>query len=119
MRSSKYNWLLILAILIGGSITTVGQGRIQLVHGKRPIKDKVSFIVEASPRKDGNPDRVPSMYFYVRFADRAASGMLYVDGVALTRFDESLGFNSNPVEITYGRHTITLVFASPPSLAVI
>ena len=113
MRSSRCNGLLVLAILIGGSITTLGQNRIQLVQGRRAIKDKVSFIVEAAPQKNQNDLTASSMYLYSRFADHGVSGMVYVDGVAVTRFDESFGFNSNPVDIAYGRHTITFVFASP------
>jgi hypothetical protein len=113
MRSSRCNWLLVLAILIGGSITTLGQNRIQLVQGRRAIKDKVSFIVEEAPQKNQNDLTASSMYLYSRFADRGVSGMVYVDGVAVTRFDESFGFNSNPVDIAYGRHTITFVFAGP------
>jgi hypothetical protein len=50
---------------------------------------------------------------FTRFTDHPATGMIYLDGKALGRFDEAMSFNSNPRDITYGRHTITMVVASP------
>ena len=113
MKSSRCQWLLLLAILFGGSITTVAQGRIQMVQGRRAIKDKVSFIVDVSRQKSDNP-LAESGYMQLRMVFTApASGMVYVDGKPVTRFDESMGFNANQVDISYGRHTLTVVVANP------
>ena len=114
MKLSKRSWLLVLAILILGSTSAVAQSRIQLVQGRRAVKDKISFIVEVSPEKGRTPNQSPyDIQIFTRFADRGAVGMVYLDGKALGRFDESQQFNSNPADITYGRHTMTLVVASP------
>ena len=116
MGLSTRGWLLALAIVIGGSTLAVAQSRIQLVQGRRAVKDKITFIVEISPHKSGYPQyaiKPEDIHVFTRFADRPASGMVYIDGKAIGRFDEAMGFNSNPVDITYGRHTMTLVVASP------
>ena len=114
MKSSRCHWLLLLTILLGGSsITTVAQGRIQLVQGRRAIKDKVSFVVDVSRQKNDNP-LAESGYMQLRMVFTApASGMFYVDGKPLTRFDEAMGFNANQVDVSYGRHTLTVVVANP------
>jgi hypothetical protein len=52
----------------------------------------------------------------VRFSDRPATGRVYVDGQAVGRFDESQMFNSNSIDVTYGRHTITLAVTAPATL---
>jgi hypothetical protein len=52
----------------------------------------------------------------MRFSERPVSGRVYVDGKAIGRFDQSMSFHSNPIDITYGRHTITLVVSSPATL---
>jgi hypothetical protein len=113
MKSSRCQWLLLLAILLGGSIATVAQGRIQMVQGRRAIKDKVSFIVDVSRQKSDNPS-AEAGYMQLRAIFTApATGMFYLDGKPLTRFDESMGFNANQVDLSYGRHAMTVVFASP------
>jgi hypothetical protein len=113
MKSSRCQWLLLLAILLGGSIVAVAQGRIQMVQGRRAIKDKVSFVVDVSRQKNDNP-LSESGYMQLRMVFTApATGMFYVDGKPTTRFDEAMGFNANQVDAAYGRHTMTVVFASP------
>jgi hypothetical protein len=52
----------------------------------------------------------------MRFADHPATGRVYVDGKAVGRFDESMSFTSNQLEIKYGRHTVTLAVTAPASL---
>ena len=116
MRLFRCSWLFVLAILFGGSITTLAQGRLLLVQGRRAVKEKISFVVEFAPQK--NEKRllasVPGyIQLSVRFADHAATGMVYVDGKALGRFDDSMGFDSTLDDITYGRHTMTVVVANP------
>lgn len=116
MKLAKCGWLLALAILIVGSTSSVAQSRIQLVQGRRVVKDKITFVVEVSREKIENPRYATApedMIISARFADRPASGMVYIDGKALGRFDESMSFNSSLFDITYGRHTMTLAVTSP------
>jgi hypothetical protein len=119
MKRSKSRWLIILAILLGGSITTFAQGGIQLVNGSRAIKDNVSFIVEVAHQKNENAAFATApgyMYLYMTF-DHAASGLVYVDGKAVARFDQSTGFNVDRFETSYGRHTLTVVLANPAAIS--
>jgi hypothetical protein len=115
MGLSKRGWLLALTILIVGSTSALAQSRIQLVQGRRAVKDKITFIVEVSREKTENPRyaAAPDLQIHARFMDHPASGLVYLDGKALGRFDESMSFNSNFVDITYGRHTMTMVVTSP------
>jgi hypothetical protein len=53
------------------------------------------------------------MILNMRFAERPATGRVYIDGKAIGRFDESGSFNSNLLDVTYGRHTITVALAKP------
>src|SRR6185436_13106459 len=98
MGLSKRSWLLALAILIVGSTSAFGQGRIQFVQGRRAVKDKITFIVEVSPYRGNYPQyamKPEDIFLSTRFDDRPASGMVYVDGKAIGRFDEAMGFDSN------------------------
>lgn len=116
MKLSKRCWLLALMILIVGSTSAVAQSRIQFVQGRRTVKDKITFTVDVSREKNANPRyaTVPEdLHIFTRFTDHPATGMVYLDGKALGRFDESMSFSSNYVDITYGRHTMTLVVTSP------
>jgi hypothetical protein len=45
--------------------------------------------------------------------------MVYIDGKPLGRFDETMQFNSNSIDITYGRHAITVVVANPTILGIV
>jgi len=118
MNLVKRSWLVVLFTLFVGSGTGLAQNRIQLVQGRRPIQDKVSFVIDIFPDKNinGNP-RFAAGPEYIRvfmnFAEHPRSGKLYLDGKAVGRFDETMGFASNPVDITYGRHTLTVVLMSP------
>lgn len=116
MKKLTRVWLFALATLIFGSATCVAQGRIQLVQGRRTVTDKVTFVVEVGREKTENPRYATApedLHIFAQFADHRATGIVYLDGKALGRFDESMGFNSNLVDITYGRHVITLTFANP------
>lgn len=116
MSQLKFKFLMVLAILVAAASTGVAQSRIQLAQGRRAIQDKVSFVVEVVRDKRNDPRNVDApddMMINMRFIDRAATGRVYIDGKAIGRFDESMSFNSNLVETAYGRHTITIVFASP------
>lgn len=115
MKLSKRSWLLALAILIIGSSTNLAQSRINLVQGNRAVNDKVTFVVEVVHQKgEKSPSAIASedVGIWTRFA-RPATGIVYMDGKAIGRFDEAMGFDSNLVDATYGRHTLTMMFASP------
>ena len=116
MKLAKCGWLSALAILFVASTSSFAQSRIQLVQGRRVVKDKITFIVEVSREKGENPRYATApeyIQIFTRFTDRPATGMVYLDGKALGRFDESMSFSSNNFDITYGLHTITLAVTSP------
>jgi len=116
MTQYARTFLLALVVLIAVSATAVGQSRIQLAQGRRAIQDKVSFVVEILHEKTENPRYAAApedMQIFTRFAEKPATGRIYIDGKAIGRFDESMSFNSNLLDITYGRHTITVSFANP------
>jgi len=118
MNLVRRSWLVILLTLFVGG-TGVAQSRVQLAQGRRAIQEKVSFVIDVAHDKSGNPryaDAPEDMRIMVRFSDRPASGRVYVDGKAVGRFDESQMFNSNSIDVTYGRHTITLAVTAPATL---
>ena len=118
MNLVRRSWLVILLTLFVGG-TGVAQSRVQLAQGRRAIQDKVSFVIDVAHDKSGNPryaDAPEDMRIMVRFSDRPATGRVYVDGKAVGRFDESQMFNSNSIDVTYGRHTITLTVTAPATL---
>ena len=118
MNLVRRSWLVILLTLFVGG-TGVAQSRVQLAQGRRAIQDKVSFVIDVAHDKSGNPryaDAPEDMRIMVRFSDRPATGRVYVDGKAVGRFDESQMFNSNSIDVTYGRHTITLAVTAPATL---
>jgi len=122
MELSKRGWLLALAFIIIGSSSVLAQPRIQLVQGRRAISDKLTFNIEVSRDKTGNPRYATApedIQVYLAFADRPVSGMVYIDGKPLGRFDETQQFNSNSVDIAYGRHAITLVVANPGIVSIV
>jgi hypothetical protein len=118
MNLVRRSWLVILLTLFVGG-TGVAQSRVQLAQGRRAIQDKVSFVIDVAHDKSGNPrnaDAPDDMRIMVRFADRPASGRVYLDGKAVGRFDETQVFNSNSIDVSYGRHTITLAVTAPATL---
>jgi len=119
MNLVRRSWLVVLLTLFVGTGAGMAQSRIQLAQGQRPIQDKVSFVVDVGRDKSQNPryaDAPGEMQILTRFNGPPASGRVYIDGKAIGRFDESRSFNSNPIEITYGRHTITLAVTNPTSI---
>jgi hypothetical protein len=119
MNLVRRSWLVVLMTLFVGTGTGVAQSRIQLAQGQRPIQDKVSFVVDIRREKNENPryaEAPEDLQIFTRFNGPPASGRVYVDGKAIGRFDESRSFNSNPIDVTYGRHTITLTVTSPTSI---
>ena len=107
-----------LMIVIGASSAAFAD-RIQLVQGRRAVTDKISFTIEVAHEKNRDPKYPPAPYdiqIYAVFADHSASGLVYIDGKAIGRFDDTRQFNSNPADTTYGRHVITLVVSNPTVL---
>ena len=114
MNLVKRSWLIVLATLFVGVGTGVAQSRIQLVQGKRAIQDKVTFVIEVGRDRANNPRYANAPEHLQLFArwQQAATGKVYMDGKAIGRFDESILFNSNPFDVTYGRHMLTLQFTT-------
>lgn len=116
MSPLRFRFLPALGILIFLSFPVVSQSRIQLVQGRRAIQDKVIFVIDIVRDKRNDPryaDAPEDLQIYTRFSEKPATGRVYIDGKAVGRFDDSGSFNSNMLETTYGRHTITVAFASP------
>lgn len=120
MNLVRRSFFVVLMTLFVGAGTGIAQTRIQLAQGRRAIQEKVTFVIDVQRDKSQNPryaEAPEDMQIYNSFADRPASGRVYLDGKALGRFDESMAFNSNAIPISFGRHTITLAVTSPAVLA--
>jgi hypothetical protein len=120
MNLVRRSWLVVLMTLFVGVGTGVAQSRVQLAQGRRAIQDKVSFVIDVSRDKRNDPryaEAPDDMRIFMRFSDHPVSGKIYLDGKAVGRFDESQQFTSNSIDVTYGRHTITLAVASPGTLS--
>lgn len=88
---------------------------LKLISGKRTIKDKVSFTIEVDHEKNENPTyaKAPELIrFIVKFAE-PASGVIILNGQGVLRFDGATEAISDPTEITYGRHTVTMQVSAP------
>jgi len=108
-----------MTLFVGGG-AGIAQTRIQLAQGRRAIQEKVTFVIDVQSDKSQNPryaEAPEDVQIYSGFADRPASGRVYLDGKAIGRFDESMAFNGNSIPISYGRHTITLALTNPAILA--
>jgi hypothetical protein len=119
MRTATRKLLSISALVLVLGISAVAQSRIQLVQGRRLVKDKLSFVVDVGKEKPENPryaNAPEDIQIFAAFANQPATGLVYVDAKAIGRFDDSMGFNSNPVDITYGRHTITFEVSNGATL---
>lgn len=114
MNLVRRSFFVVLMTLFVGVGTGVAQSRIQLVQGKRTIQDKVTFVIEVARDKVSNPRYANAPEHLQIFArwQQAPTGKVFVDGKAMGRFDESILFNGNPFDVTYGRHTLTLQFTS-------
>ena len=88
-------WLGTFAILVIASTTSFAD-RIQLVQGRRLVKDKLSFTVEVLHDKNESPryaNAPEDIQIYLAFADRPATGFVYLDGKVV-----GLGF---VIELTF------------------
>ena len=119
MNLVRRSFLVVLFTLFVGAGTSFGQRSIELVQGRRAIKDNLTFTVDVLRDKNENPRYATApedIQDYLVMADRPASGFVYLDGKALGRFDETQQFNGNPSDITYGKHTITVKVSNPALL---
>ena len=119
MNLVKRSFFVVLMTLFVGVGTGFGQGRIQLAQGRRAVQDKVTFVIEVVRDKRSDPryaEKPEDMRVWMRFTDRPATGRVYLDGKAIGRFDESMSFTSNSLDVAYGRHTITVALAGPATL---
>ena len=119
MNLFKRSSMLVLITVCFWAGTCLAQSRIQLAQGRRAIQDKVSFVIEVDREKTQNPryaEKPEDIRVLMRFAERPATGRVYIDGKAIGRFDESQSFYSNMLDTTYGRHTITVSFTAPAVL---
>lgn len=100
----------IAALLLFFSTSALADIRIELIKGKRTIKDRVSFTIEVSHETNENPRYKEKPEFIEISASFAspANGAIAIDGRGVQRFDEAVTVQGQRTEITYGRHTITL-----------
>ena len=98
------------ALLLLFSTSALADIRIELIKGKRTIKDRVSFTIEVSHEINENPRYKEKPEFIEISASFAspANGAIAIDGSGVQRFDEAVTVQGQRTEITYGRHTITL-----------
>ncbi|HXI93534.1 MAG TPA: hypothetical protein VNO24_26425 [Blastocatellia bacterium] len=108
----KYSirYVSIAALLLLFSTSALADIRIELIKGKRTIKEKVSFTIEVSHETNENPRYKEKPEFIEVSASFAspANGAIAIDGRGVQRFDEAVTVQGQRTEITYGRHTITL-----------
>lgn len=89
--------------------------RINLVKGKRTIKDQVSFTIEVTHEKNEDPpnqEKPEFIEFSASFA-KPASGTIALDGKGVERFDSTVEVKGERTEITYGRHVVTVQVSEP------
>jgi hypothetical protein len=106
--STRYSSMAVLLLLF--STSALADIRIELIKGKRTIKDSVSFTIEVSHETNENPRYKEKPEFIEISASFAspATGAVAIDGRGVQRFDETITVQGQRTEITYGRHTITL-----------
>jgi hypothetical protein len=103
---------LLVTIVISFLASTAARADISLdlIKGKRTVKDKVSFTIEVDHETNENPrykEKPEFIEIHATFAS-PASGIIALDGRGIQRFDESISVPGQRTEITYGRHTVTL-----------
>lgn len=116
MKSSTQHAFVAVVLLLLASGSALADIRIDLVKGKRTVRDKVSFTIEVTHEVNEDPGYKDRPEFIVveglKFAS-PASGMIALDGNGIQRFDETASVEGQRTEITYGRHVITLQVAEP------
>ncbi len=88
---------------------------LKLISGKRLVKDTVSFTIEVDHEKNENPRyaKMPELIRFIANFAEPASGVILLDGKGVLRFDGTKEAISGDIEITYGRHTVTMQVSAP------
>jgi len=88
---------------------------LKLISGRREVKDKISFTIEVDHEKNENPRNAkqPELIRFLVDSFEPASGVVILDGKGVMRFDGAKHTLSGDLEITYGRHVVTLQVSSP------
>lgn len=114
-RLSVYSLMVAAVMLMAMASTAWADIHLKLISGKRTVKDKISFTIEVDHEKNENPRyaKAPELIrFIVNFAE-PASGVIILNGKGVLRFDGATQAISDPTEITYGRHTVTMQVSAP------
>lgn len=104
--------LLMLSVTVVAAFADI---RIQLVQGRRAVRDQVSFTIEVSHETNENPRyaKLPEFIEISTGFAAPASGTISIDGRGIGRFDDVIRFNTDRTEITYGEHVVTLDVSAP------
>jgi hypothetical protein len=115
IKTPRRYLLLAALLLLVASANALADVRIELIKGKRTIKDRISFTVEVSHELDENPRYKEKPEFIEISASfvNPASGAIALDGRGVQRFDETARVEGQRTEITYGQHTITVQVSEP------
>ena len=119
-RSWVYSLITTVVTMMLISSVTLADIHLKLISGKRVIKDKVSFTIEVDHEKNENPRnaKMPDFIKFLVTSTAPASGVVILDGKGALRFDGANSTISGDMEITYGRHVITLQVSSPAEITL-
>lgn len=114
-RLSVYSLTLAAVMLTAMADTAWADIHLKLISGRRTVKDKVSFTIEVDHEKNENPRnaKMPDFIKFLVDSSEPASGVVILDGKGAMRFDGATHTLSGDLEITYGRHVVTLQVSSP------
>jgi len=110
MRILHRRLLLTIVISVFASTSAQADINLDLIKGKRTVKDKVSFTIEIDHETNEDPrykQKPEFIEIHATFAS-PASGIIALDGRGIQRFDNATDVPGERTEITYGRHTVTL-----------
>jgi hypothetical protein len=112
MKLKRY-WSLVPIILVMAASSAPAQN---LIHGRREVKDTISFPVEIT-QFDEQTSHITTA-IEVRF-ERPATGTISIDGRGLDRFDQGLTFLTQQIDLRNGQHTVTVRVKQPAVLQVL
>jgi hypothetical protein len=95
--------------------TALADIHLKLISGRRSIKDTVSFTIEVDHEKNEDPRyaKKPELIRFIANFAEPASGVILLDGKGVLRFDGARDAISDPIEITYGPHVVTMQVSAP------
>lgn len=114
-RLSVYSLTVAAVMLMAMASTAWADIYLKLISGRRTVNDKVSFTIEVDHEKNENPRnaKMPNFIKFLVDSSEPASGVVILDGKGVMRFDGANHTLSGNLEITYGRHVVTLQVSSP------